>query len=1248
VLCVDELPLENADNDANLDHETSPDDAAYVIYTSGSTGTPKGVVGPHCGVVNRFAWMWRTYPFAPGEVSCQKTSLSFVDSVWEVFGALLQGIPTAIVPDTIVREPQLLMRYLAERQVTRLVLVPSLLKALLDQCPDLTQQLACLKFCISSGEALSATLAEQFRKTLPGCKLINLYGSSEVAGDVARYEANDQPPEAGIPVGRPIHNTQIYLLDSHLEPVPVGVRGELYIGGDNLARGYLHRPELTAEKFIANPFNGKKRSRLYRTDDMARYRADGSVEFLGRVDNQVKIRGCRIELSEIDATLNRHPAVRECVVVASTQSQDESANPKPVPSTYSGQALSEVEGSKIENPKLREFLVAYVVPANSLPSAGELRAFLKRKLPEFMVPSSFVVLDAIPLLPNGKVDWGALPPAQEHRCAADRIRTEPRTEIEALVAQVWRETLNLDLLGVNDNFFELGGHSLLAAQVAAKLRAAIGHEVCIRDLFEAPTVAGLAEIVEQRLRAEPAAGLPPITATPRRRFLPLSPSQERLFSFAQLFGGGDFLNMPYAYRLAGPLQAPAMRMAIKEIVQRHESLRTGFTETDDGPRQFVRRRVDVKLPLFDLSRLAPDQRDARLDQLSRDDAAQCFDLERPPLLRVKLLRLAAERHVLLVTMHHIITDQWSMAVFRKELTVLYQAFSQGLPSPLPGVPVQFLDFVAWQRQILSNGLLSRQISYWRDRLSERPACIDFRCGVKGKSATRFHSSRKPIEIDDDLFKRLKNFAGELSCTPFMVFLAALKILIYRFSRGAAQSAVNGDREYDRFLRADYVVEDIENLRQELLKTKPWDAIYAHSWGTVVAQRYAAKYGNPKDPEPKVKSLILSGPVDRHRVTTHDARTQVTIDNLRKAFAYYRSQGAANCQCQSSSFLRPVVTDFSDPQISTFGGRLGPSDNFCFLSSELADKIIEQLERVIPEIDENYGSADFVVDHFQALKDDADFQKHFAGFPIEFFAAVRYLQMAGAPEKGGLVFVADSRSRMNAALLIAHTLTAGNPGRCEAKGPLFAGAAADCEYCERFKAAKEEIRAQLGGRESRRASYVFGVYDGVARWIAVMMEEKGCFTGKDLEKFANSSVANKRFGRDQAKRIGIVAGEKICPWNPADFRHEVATLLIKGSRDAVIAGCQAEDFLINGLKDGRRVLLEFKGLGHDMSVGNLYEGSDPSIWSKRFAGLMEDFIKMSANVSKFRSDAKVKTKIQQLRASDRTRDPSIAAQCGKNS
>jgi pimeloyl-ACP methyl ester carboxylesterase len=483
--------------------------------------------------------------------------------------------------------------------------------------------------------------------------------------------------------------------------------------------------------------------------------------------------------------------------------------------------------------------------------------------------------------------------------------------------------------------------------------------------------------------------------------------------------------------------------------------------------------------------------------------------------------------------------------------------------------------------------------------------------------------------------------------------AALRVLerrhnvVYFHPRGMGRSVIDGDRKYDRFLRAEYVVEDIERLRRHVLKDRPWDAIYAHSWGTVVAQRYAAKYGAPKDAQPKVKSLILSGPVDRHREDTHEARTRMTVDNLRRIFAYYRSQGGKNCQCESSSYLRTLVTDFSDPQISPFESRLGPSDNFCFLTDKLAETILQQLEKMIVLIDENYGSASFVVDHFETLKKDAEFQKRFPRFPVEFFTAVRYLQMAGAPEKGALVFVGDSRARINAALLVAHSLTAKNPARCERKGALFGGAAADCEYCERFNAAKEELGGQSGGRSSRRANYVYGVYDGVSRWIAVMMEEKGCFSGKALEQFAESKSAEKRFGREQAKRIGIVAEEKICPWSVSDFAHETSTLLLKGNRDTVVAGCQAEDFLFRGLKDGRRVLLEFSGIGHDMSVGNLREGSDPSIWSRRFSSLLEDFIKMSGDVKKFRADDGVKKRLAMLRAADRTGDPKIAAECGKN-
>ncbi len=328
-----------------------------------------------------------------------------------------------------------------------------------------------------------------------------------------------------------------------------------------------------------------------------------------------------------------------------------------------------------------------------------------------------------------------------------------------------------------------------------------------------------------------------------------------------------------------------------------------------------------------------------------------------------------------------------------------------------------------------------------------------------------------------------------------------------------------------------------------------------------------------------------------------------------------------------------------------GDALEASDNFCFLTDKLIDDIVGRLRKVVATIDQEFGSADLIVDNFQTLKKDKEFQSRFSRFPIEFFAAARYLQMAGAPEEDGLVFVADSRSRVNAALILAHDLMEINAGSCNVKDPIFSGASGECHYCDRLKAAREKQREQLGGRESERGSYVFGVYDGVTRWLPVMMGTEGCFTGKEIGDFAQRTGAGKEFGRDQAKKIGVVSGEKICPWNPADFRHEVPTLLVKGSRDAVVAGCQAEDFLVNGLKDGRRVLLELRGMGHDLSVSNLYGGLEVSPWSKRFAGLLEDFIKLSPNVAKFRADNSVRANLEKLKASDRT---NLGTQCGRKS
>ena len=438
---------------------------AYLIYTSGTTGKPKGVLNLQQGAVNRFQWMWGTYPFEAGEICCQKTSLSFVDSEWEIFGPLLQGVPLILIPDEDVKDTYRLVQSLAVHNVTRIVSVPSLLASILESHPDLQSRLPRLKFWISSGEALSAELFERFRQNMPGAVLLNLYGSSEVSADATWYDTSRNHSHAGIPIGRPIANTQIYVLDQDMQPVPIGVPGEVHIGGAGLARGYHNRPGLTAEQFVPNPYSRDPGARLYKTGDLGRYRQDGNIEYQGRIDRQVKIRGYRIELGEIEAVLEGHPEVRAAAVAV----QDEGEHRR---------------------------LVAYVVGEfKPVPSTAELYSFLRSKLPEYMVPSVYMELEELPLTPNGKVDRRALPVPGQSRPSLEHAFTSPRTPVEELLAGIWSEVLKLETVGVCDSFFDLGGHSLLAVQVITRMRKTFQLEISLRALFETPTIEGLAVTV---------------------------------------------------------------------------------------------------------------------------------------------------------------------------------------------------------------------------------------------------------------------------------------------------------------------------------------------------------------------------------------------------------------------------------------------------------------------------------------------------------------------------------------------------------------------------------------------------------------------------------------------------------------------------------------------------------------------------------------------------------------------------------
>jgi amino acid adenylation domain-containing protein len=452
----------------NLSTRVEPGDPAYVLYTSGSTGRPKGVKGTHRGAINRFQWMWERYPFQTGEVCCQKTNLGFLDSMWEIFGPLLAGIPSVIVPAEVVRDPEEVLRSLAGAGVTRIVLVPSLLRALLDHAPNLKERVPRLKLWSCSGEALSGELARRFRQGFPQATLLNIYGSSEVAADVTWHDVLEEEEDIGatVPIGKPISNTQMYVLDPHRNPVPVGVRGEIYVGGDGLALGYWNRAALTAERFVENPIAPEQSKRLYRTGDLGRWRGDGEIEYLGRVDGEVKLRGMRIDLGEIESVLLSHAGVREGAVIR-----------------------VEEEGEAR--------LVAYLVAEDREKADGrELRRYLRSKLPEHMVPARFVQVAELPLLSSGKVNRRALATV-EGVVLSEQGTVAPRTAVEQKLAGMWREVLKVGEVGVDQNFFELGGHSLLVLQVMVRIRREFDVELGVRTMFEEPTIAELAIEVEK-------------------------------------------------------------------------------------------------------------------------------------------------------------------------------------------------------------------------------------------------------------------------------------------------------------------------------------------------------------------------------------------------------------------------------------------------------------------------------------------------------------------------------------------------------------------------------------------------------------------------------------------------------------------------------------------------------------------------------------------------------------------------------
>jgi amino acid adenylation domain-containing protein len=754
-----------------------PAQLAYVIYTSGSTGQPKGVLVEHRGWSNHVRWMQRTLGLTPQDRLLQLTSIGFDAALVELFMPLQAGATLVLAAPGEQRDTARLATLLREQEITVLQMVPSALRALLGE-PHFAA--GALRHVICGGEALDHTLAQTLLQRLPNATLGNFYGPTETSIDATHFEVPRPLQGAGtVTIGRPIDNTRCVVLDDELQPVPVGVSGELMVGGAGVARGYLNRPELTAERFIADPFT--EGQRLYRTGDRARWRADGQLEYLGRSDAQVKLRGQRIELGEIEAALKAQPGVRDAAALVR---EDVPGLPR---------------------------LVAYV--AGSGIAAADLKAALARQLPEAMVPATFVVMTQWPLLPNGKLDRHALPAPE--RASEASPATAPRTPTELAVARIWQEVLRVERVGTTDHFFELGGHSLLATQVVSRLRAALHVELPLRAMFEHPTLQAQAAEVDRR-RAEATSGAEPIAKIARDGPLVVSYSQRRMWLVQTLNPTTTAYNMTVALRLTGSLDAQALATAVDVVVQRHEAFRTRFALIDGEVVQFIDAPRRADLAQVDLRQWPAGQREEQARAHRNALAGRSFDLSASGLYRVSLLQLGKTEHVLLWVIHHAIGDHWSDGILLRELGLAYDALRRDLAPPLPALRLEYADYAAWQRASVQRDALAPQMAYWKNKLQGlEPLALPHDLEWRELPSGRGGSVSK--QLSPEVLEALKRFCNRHGVTPFMAMLACFKLVLSRRT-GQLDVAVGSPVANRRRLESESLVGTLVNtlvLRTDL-------------------------------------------------------------------------------------------------------------------------------------------------------------------------------------------------------------------------------------------------------------------------------------------------------------------------------------------------------------------------------------------------------------------------------------------------
>ncbi len=705
---------------------------AYIIYTSGSTGKPKGVEIQHHAVVNFLTSMQQKPGLTKEDTLLAVTTISFDIAALELYLPLIVGAKLILATKEVTGDGKLLSELIDSEVVTVMQATPATWRMLLAAgwkgCANLK--------ILCGGEALSNDLARELLTS--ASSLWNLYGPTETTIWSTFYQVETTELETStIPIGQPINNTQIYLYDEYQQPVPIGVVGEIYIGGSGLARGYLNRPKLTESKFI----NQESGNRLYKTGDLGRYLESGNIEYIGRIDNQVKLRGFRIELGEIEAVLNQHPLVNQAVVISS-----------------------------------EERLVAYIVSNQEI---DDIRDFVAQRLPNYMVPNIFVNIEKLPLTPNGKVDRKALR-APDGEITREHEYVAPRTQSEQIIASIFSDVLGVENVGIHDNFFELGGHSLLATQLISRVRSHFKVEIPLRQLFTAPIVADLAEFIQQ-LQQDSQPIVPPLLPVSRDRQLPISFAQERLWILDQLEGGSAFYNMPAAVRLIGQLNVSALQQSFQEIINRHEILRTNFKNVNGQPVQIIHPHLEVKLPMVDLRTRCSDERTQETQRLAKEQIQVAFDLTRDCLIRGCLLQLDDTEYLLLLTMHHIISDAWSLGVMTRELAVLYNAFRNSQSTPLLPLEIQYADFALWQRQWLQGDVLQQQLDYWKQQLGTNLPVLQLPISHDQEKIGTNKLAEYTFLIPGDLAKSIYSLNRQEGVTLFMTLLAAFNILLQRYS-----------------------------------------------------------------------------------------------------------------------------------------------------------------------------------------------------------------------------------------------------------------------------------------------------------------------------------------------------------------------------------------------------------------------------------------------------------------------------------